>query len=97
MQCKINFVSIQTPSILSKYFGQTEAAIRGLFQKARISSPCILFFDEFDIMAYDRGAAGDSSSSDGGVGSRVLSTFLNELDGVTSTTKMKEGLESKFF
>lgn len=50
----MNFISVRSTEILSKYFGQTESAIRNLFQKARSVAPCVLFFDEFDAIAYKR-------------------------------------------
>ena len=54
MQANMNFVSIRSTEILSQYFGQTERTIRGLFEKARAAAPCILFFDEFDAIAFRR-------------------------------------------
>ena len=53
-EAKMNFVSIKSTEILSKYFGQTENSIRNLFSKARAASPCVLFFDEFDAIACKR-------------------------------------------
>jgi SpoVK/Ycf46/Vps4 family AAA+-type ATPase len=53
--------------------------------RARAAAPCILFFDEFDSIAHKRSfGEGDGGSSGGGVYARVLSTFLNEMDGVGS-------------
>jgi len=50
----MNFISIRSPEVLSKYFGQTEAAIRELFARARAVAPCVLFFDDFDALAKRR-------------------------------------------
>lgn len=56
-----------------------------LLARARAAAPCILFFDEFDSIAHKRSfGEGDGGSSGGGVYARVLSTFLNEMDGVGS-------------
>ena len=54
LQAKMNFVSVKSTELLSKYFGQTEAAIRSVFKQARASAPCVVFFDEFDALAYKR-------------------------------------------
>eukprot|EP01041_Mallomonas_annulata_P006224 gene6224-12609_t len=85
-EAAMNFVTVRSPEILSRYFGQTEAAIRALFAKARAAAPCVLFFDDFDALACRRSVEGDDSSSSGSsaVEARVLSTFLNELDGISS-------------
>ena len=53
-QAKMNFVSVRSSDLLSKYFGQTEASIRMLFTQVRAAAPCVLFFDEFDVLAYKR-------------------------------------------
>ena len=63
-----------------------------MFAHARSNAPCVLFFDDFDALGCNRGApqlAGSAGgeSEDGAshdLGARVLSTFLNELDGVSS-------------
>ncbi|CAH0476255.1 unnamed protein product [Peronospora belbahrii] len=84
-QAQVNFVSVKSSELLSKYFGDSEKAVRQLFARARAASPCLLFFDEFDSIAHKRSfGEGDGGSSGGGVYARVLSTFLNEMDGVGS-------------
>jgi ATP-dependent Zn protease len=50
----MNFVSVRSTDLLSKYFGDTENIIRGLFKKARSVAPCVLFFDDFDAIAHKR-------------------------------------------
>jgi peroxin-1 len=47
-------ITIRSTDILSKYFGDTEAKIRKVFQVAHQISPCVLFFDEFDSLAHKR-------------------------------------------
>ena len=50
----MNFVPVRSTELLSKYFGQTEASIRSVFAQARAAAPCVVFFDEFDALAYKR-------------------------------------------
>ena len=42
------------------WFGESEANVRDVFDKARQAAPCVLFFDELDSIAKSRGGnAGD--------------------------------------
>ncbi|KAI4819466.1 hypothetical protein KUCAC02_004712, partial [Chaenocephalus aceratus] len=68
----------QGPELLSKYVGESERAVREVFRKARAVAPSIVFFDEIDALASERG----SSSGSGGVGDRVLAQLLTEMDGI---------------
>ncbi|MFX0020867.1 MAG: CDC48 family AAA ATPase [Candidatus Hermodarchaeota archaeon] len=77
-ESKANFISIKGPELLSKWVGESEKAIREIFRKAKMASPCIIFFDEFDSIAPSRGR----HTSDSGVTEKVLSQFLTELDGL---------------
>ncbi|MFX1501010.1 MAG: CDC48 family AAA ATPase [Promethearchaeota archaeon] len=77
-ESKANFISIKGPELLSKWVGESEKAIREVFRKAKMASPCIIFFDEFDSIAPSRGR----HTSDSGVTEKVLSQFLTELDGL---------------
>ncbi|KAF0693569.1 Aste57867_15434 [Aphanomyces stellatus] len=78
-----NFVHVQSSKLMSKYFGETEKSIRDLFARAQSSAPCILFFDELDSIAEKRAFSNDGDSGGAsGVYSRVLSTLLNEMDGI---------------
>ncbi|KXB07799.1 hypothetical protein AKJ58_01725, partial [candidate division MSBL1 archaeon SCGC-AAA385D11] len=77
-ESKSNFVSIKGPELLSKWVGESEKAVRETFRKARAAAPTVVFFDEIDAMVPRRGARiGDS-----GVGERVISQLLTELDGL---------------
>jgi len=60
--------------------GSAEAIIRDSFKKARSVRPCIIFFDEIETIVGKRSLS--SGEGDSGVGLRVLSTLLNELDGI---------------
>jgi len=72
-----NFISINGPSIISKWVGESEKAIRETFKRARQVAPTILFFDELDSIARIRGT-GDTSQ----VTERVVDQLLVELDGL---------------
>jgi SpoVK/Ycf46/Vps4 family AAA+-type ATPase len=100
-----NMISILSTDILSKYFGDTEAKIRKIFQVARQVSPCVLFFDEFDSLAHRRSFSEDDDSeggSHGNIYNRILSTFLNELDGISvpstsvSSSSTSSSLENNY-
>ena len=140
-EAKMNFLSVRSSDLLSKYFGDTERQLRALFAAARASSPCVLFFDDFDVLAlrrggravkaqllhrdgpgsnftglggntvdrsgadeyncrflFNKGATEDQDDDHGddddeeeddnvqsALQARVLSTFLNELDGIQSS------------
>jgi len=74
----VNFISVKGPSLISKYVGESERAIREVFKTAKQASPTILFFDEIDSLVPRRG----SSSTDAHVTERVISQFLTEIDGI---------------
>jgi len=75
-----NFISIKGPELLNKYVGESEKGVREVFSKARENAPTIVFFDEIDSIATERG----ENSGDSGVGERVVSQLLTELDGLES-------------
>merc|ERR1719336_3428585 len=78
-ECAANFISIKGPELLTMWFGESEANVRDVFDKARNASPCIVFFDELDAIARSRGGShGDA----GGAGDRVMNQLLTEMDGI---------------
>jgi len=77
-ECSSNFVSIKGPELLTMWFGQSEANVREVFDKARAAAPCVLFFDELDSIGTSRG----NSIGDSGAGDRVMNQLLTEIDGV---------------
>ena len=80
-ECQANFISIKGPELLTMWFGESEANVRDVFDKARQSAPCVLFFDELDSIAIQRGSGvGDA----GGAADRVLNQLLIEMDGLSS-------------
>merc|ERR1711987_9278 len=74
-----NFVSIKGPELLTMWFGESEANVREVFDKARAAAPCVLFFDELDSIGTARGSGGGEA---GGAGDRVMNQLLTEIDGV---------------
>jgi SpoVK/Ycf46/Vps4 family AAA+-type ATPase len=42
---------VKGPELLTMWFGESEANVREIFDKARQSAPCVLFFDELDSIA----------------------------------------------
>ncbi|CAM9547161.1 unnamed protein product, partial [Sphacelaria rigidula] len=69
--------------VFSPYLGEAEATVRQAFVLARNAAPALLFFDEIDAIVCKReGGRKESASS---AESRVLATFLTEMDGVGAT------------
>jgi len=77
-ESKSNFISIKGPELLNKYVGESEKGVREVFEKARANAPTVVFFDEIDSIASERG----QRMGDSGVGERVVSQLLTELDGL---------------
>jgi transitional endoplasmic reticulum ATPase len=73
-----NFISIKGPELLNKYVGESEKGVREVFKKARENAPTVVFFDEIDSIATERGR----NTGDSGVSERVVSQLLTELDGL---------------
>jgi len=77
-EAESNFISIKGPELLNKYVGESEKGVREVFAKARENAPTVVFFDEIDSIAVERGR----NTGDSGVGERVVSQLLTELDGL---------------
>ncbi|KAL5268907.1 hypothetical protein ACHWQZ_G002665 [Mnemiopsis leidyi] len=74
----INFISVKGPELLNMYVGESERAVRTVFQRARASAPCVIFFDEIDSLVPKR------SSSETNASARVVNQLLTEMDGMNS-------------
>jgi transitional endoplasmic reticulum ATPase len=79
----INFIPISSSILFSKWLGESEKALHGIFKKAKQSAPTILFFDEIDALAPKRGE--DTGS---GAMERVASQFFNELDSLSDLSQV---------
>ncbi len=86
-----NIIMVKGPEVLSKWVGESEKAIRDIFRKAKASSPCIVVFDELDSIARPRAGAGEES----GVGERVLSQLLTEMEDVGPTGVIAVGITNR--
>jgi len=74
-----HFIPISGPELLSKWYGETEANLRDIFEEARELQPSIIFFDEIDSMTQRR------TGSDGAnVDSRLVNQLLSLMDGMES-------------
>mmetsp|Transcript_14401 Transcript_14401/g.49187 ORF Transcript_14401/g.49187 Transcript_14401/m.49187 type:complete len:824 (-) Transcript_14401:36-2507(-) len=82
----LGFVKASGSELFSAYLGESEAILRQLFRRARRMKPCILFLDEIDAIVGKRSLDGSGDGTEAnGVQQRVLSTLLNEMDGVDSS------------
>ncbi|XP_059091467.1 peroxisomal ATPase PEX6-like [Tigriopus californicus] len=79
-ECNLNFLSVKGPELINPYVGQSEQNIRDIFTQAKKASPSIIFFDELDSLAPNRGNTGDS----GGVMDRIVSQLLTQLDDMSN-------------
>jgi transitional endoplasmic reticulum ATPase len=71
-----NFYSIQGPEIMSKFYGESEARLREVFEDAEENSPSIIFIDELDSIASKR------EETQGEVERRVVAQLLTLMDGL---------------
>jgi len=78
----VNFVRVQGPELLDRYVGESEKAVREVFDRARGAAPAIVFFDEIDAVATDRNR-GDSEVTE-----RVVSQLLTEFDAVADNPNL---------
>jgi len=76
-ESEANFILVNGPELLNKYVGESEKGVREVFQKARQSAPCIIFFDEIDSIAPRRGKFQGSHVTES-----VVNQLLTEIDGL---------------
>uniref|UniRef100_A0AAR2J4J7 AAA+ ATPase domain-containing protein n=1 Tax=Pygocentrus nattereri TaxID=42514 RepID=A0AAR2J4J7_PYGNA len=72
----LNFISVKGPELLNMYVGESERAVRQVFQRGRNSAPCVIFFDEIDALCPRR------SGHESGASVRVVNQLLTEMDGL---------------
>jgi transitional endoplasmic reticulum ATPase len=76
-ESEANFFSINGPEIMSKFYGESEARLREIFQQAQQNSPSIIFIDELDAIAPKR------EEVTGEVERRVVAQLLALMDGLS--------------
>lgn len=75
----VNYIALVGPEVISKYYGEAEQRLRGIFEKAAKNAPCIVFIDEIDSLAPDR------SKVEGEVEKRLVAQLLSLMDGFAQT------------
>ncbi|KAF4592539.1 AAA family ATPase [Ophiocordyceps camponoti-floridani] len=82
-----NFFAVKGAELLNMYVGESERAVRTLFERARAASPSIIFFDEIDSIGGQRGPGVPGSNAGRSTGSvNMLTTLLTEMDGFEALT-----------
>lgn len=74
-QCNATFLNVAIEDVLDMYIGESERKLHALFEKARASTPAVLFFDEIEALAGKRQYTREQASS------KLVSQFLAEMDG----------------
>jgi len=77
-----NFILLNGPEIMSKFYGESEKKIREIFEEAEKNSPTIIFIDEIDAIAPKR------EDVQGEVERRVVSQLLTMMDGLKARGKV---------
>lgn len=78
------FQHISGPEIAHKFYGESEAHLRTIFEEAREKEPAIIFFDEIDAIAVKRVEVGPEHEAE----KRVVSQLLALMDGLESRGKV---------
>jgi transitional endoplasmic reticulum ATPase len=77
-ESEANFIATKSSDLLSKWYGESEQQIARLFQRARQVAPTVIFIDEIDSLAPQRGGM----LGEPAVTERVVNTILAEMDGL---------------
>lgn len=76
-ECNATFLSVAISDVLDMYIGESERKLHAIFEKARSSTPAVLFFDELEALAGKRQHSREATSA------KLVSQFLSEMDGFT--------------
>lgn len=79
----LNVFTVKGSELMNRWVGESERAVRELFNRARDAAPALIFLDEVDALAPARGQSSDSGASD-----RVVAALLTELDGMEPTREV---------
>ncbi len=77
-EVRAHFIHVNGPELIHKFYGESEAKLRQVFDEARKNSPSIIFFDEMDALAPKR------ANVVGDVEKRVVAQLLALMDGLVS-------------
>jgi transitional endoplasmic reticulum ATPase len=77
-ESEANFISAKSSDLLSKWYGESEQQVSRLFTRARQVAPTVIFLDEIDSLAPQRGGG----LGEPAVTERVVNTLLAEMDGL---------------
>jgi len=77
-ESEANFILLNGPEVMSKFYGESEKKIRDLFEEAEKNAPTIIFIDEIDAIAPKR------EDVQGEVERRVVSQLLTAMDGLNT-------------
>ncbi|CAN5473091.1 MAG: AAA family ATPase [Actinomycetota bacterium] len=77
-----HFIAVSGPEILNKYWGQSEAKLRGIFAEARAKAPSVILFDEIDSFASSRDSMSESFEA------TLVSQLLSLMDGMTDSGRV---------
>lgn len=75
----VSYIAIAGPEVIGKYYGEAEARLRSIFEKAAKAAPCLIFIDEIDSLVPDR------SKVEGEVEKRLVAQLLSLMDGFAQT------------
>ncbi|MBQ3345837.1 MAG: CDC48 family AAA ATPase [Synergistaceae bacterium] len=75
----MNFISVQSANVLSRYLGESERALKDIFRVAKQAAPSIIYFDEIESLFPERMGTGSAFAS---TESRLTSQFLAEMRGI---------------
>ncbi|WP_276301383.1 AAA family ATPase [Halorussus lipolyticus] len=84
-QSDVNFIHVDGPELLNRYVGESEKAVREIFDRARQAAPAIVFLDEIDAIAGERGSGMGGGAE---VSERVVSQLLTEMDGLAENPNL---------
>ncbi|MCA9691879.1 MAG: AAA family ATPase [Myxococcales bacterium] len=80
-QCGATFLNVAISDILDMYIGESERKLHAVFERARASTPAVMFFDELEALAGKRRFSREGTSS------KLVSQFLSEMDGFAQNNR----------
>lgn len=80
-ECNATFLSVAISDVLDMYIGESERKLHAIFEKARATTPAVLFFDELEALAGKRQHSREATSA------KLVSQFLAEMDGFTQNNE----------